>query len=151
MNVKLKSNSDQNLGRNYHLKKLKPFDTYLKPTMSNLAHGRVILKFYNSVLRKLSSSSLSSNFILNVHIVYESNNCPCIPNYNAPLNNCLFGTLKLVRNTIKSKSTYNDRRIAFDGKVSWSFDYDFAGNAAIFGVSNSNLLVIIEIITFSIR
>ena len=30
--------------------KIKPFDTNLEPTMSNLANGRVILKFNNSVL-----------------------------------------------------------------------------------------------------
>ena len=29
--------------------KIKPFDTNLEPTMSNLANGRVILKFNNSV------------------------------------------------------------------------------------------------------
>ena len=34
------------------LKETKPFDTNLKPTMSNLANPRIILKFNNSVLVK---------------------------------------------------------------------------------------------------
>ena len=47
--------------------KLKPCDTNLEPTMmSNLANGRVNLKYNNSVLVQKSSSSLYSNFVLNV-------------------------------------------------------------------------------------
>ena len=52
-------------------KKIKPFDTIIQPTMSNLANGWVILKLNNSVLVQKSSSSLYSNFILNLYIVYE--------------------------------------------------------------------------------
>ena len=51
--------------------KNKPFDTNLEPTMSNVANGRVILKFNNSILVQKSSSSLYSNFILNLQITYE--------------------------------------------------------------------------------
>ena len=36
--------------------------------MSNLANGRVILKFYNSVLVQNSFSSLYSNFMLYIYI-----------------------------------------------------------------------------------
>ena len=32
------------------------------------------------------------------------------------LKNCLFGTVKLVRNTIKSKFIFNGNGIAFDGE-----------------------------------
>ena len=70
----------------------KPFDTNLKTTMSNLANGRVILKFNNSVLLQKKFSLWYSNFILNLHIVYELNKWP--------LKNSLFGTVKLVRNAI---------------------------------------------------
>ena len=52
-------------------KKIKPFDAIIQPTMSNLANGWVILKLNNSVLVQKSSSSLYSNFILNLYIVYE--------------------------------------------------------------------------------
>ena len=84
---------------------IKPFHTNLEPTMSNLANGRVILKFNNYVLVQKISSSLYNNFILNIYIVYELNNWPCNPTNNFSLNNCLFGTVKLVRNAIKSKIT----------------------------------------------
>ena len=50
--------------------KIKPFDTSLEPKMSNLVNGRVILKFNNSCLLQ-KSSSLYSNFILNLYTVYE--------------------------------------------------------------------------------
>ena len=51
--------------------KIKPYDTNLEPTMSNLANGRVTLKFNNFILKQKISSSLYSNFISNVYIIYE--------------------------------------------------------------------------------
>ena len=104
--------------------------------MSNLANGRVNVKFNNSVLVQINFSSLYSNFILSLYIVYQLNNCPRNPTNNFHLKNCLFGTLKLVRNAIKSKFTYNGRGIAFEGLR--SFGTDFASNVVIFGVDNSS-------------
>ena len=93
--------------------------------MSNVANGRLILKFNNSVLVQKSLSSLYSNFISNLYIVYELNTWPRNPYNTFTLKNCLFGTVKLVRNTIKSKFTYNGRGIAFTREGSWSFSKDF--------------------------
>ena len=98
--------------------KIKPFDTGLEPTMSNLANGRVNLKFNNSVLVQKSVSSLYSNFILNLYIVYELTTWPRILPDNFTLKNCLFGTVKLIGNAVKNKFIYNGRGIAFDGKGS---------------------------------
>ena len=56
--------------------------------MTNLVNGKVSLKFKNSVLVQKSSSSLKSNFILNLYIVYELNNWPRNPTY-------MFSTKKL--------------------------------------------------------
>ena len=53
------------------MKKIKPFDTNLELRMSNLANGRVKLKFNSSVFVQKSFSSLYSNFILNLYIVYD--------------------------------------------------------------------------------
>ena len=50
----------------------------------------------------------------------------------------MFVTIKLVRNAIKSKFTYNGRGIAFDGEGSWSFGNDFARNVLIFGIDNNS-------------
>ena len=54
-----------------------------------------------------NSSSLYSNFILNLYIVYELNTCPRTACNNFALKKCLFGTVVLVKNTIKSKFIYN--------------------------------------------
>ena len=106
--------------------------------MSNLVHGWVILKFNNSILEQKIFSSLYSNFILNLYIVYELNNWPRNPTNNFTLKNCLCGTVKLTKNKNKSKFTCNGERIAFDGKGYWSFDNDYDRNVAIFGVDNSS-------------
>ena len=71
-------------------------------------------------------------------MVYESNTWSRNSANNFTLKICLFGTVKLVRNTIKNKFTYNDRGIAFDREGSWSFGNDFARNVVTFGVENSS-------------
>ena len=86
--------------------------------MSTLANGRVTLKSNNFVLVKKDSSSLYNNFILNLYIAYESNNQPSNPTDNFPLKNCLLGTVKLIRNAIKTNFIYNGQGKAFDGKGS---------------------------------
>ena len=75
--------------------------------MSNLANGRVILKFSKYFLVQNRSSTLYSSFFLNLYIVYELRNSPRNPTNNFPLKSCLFGTVKLVRNTIQSEFIYN--------------------------------------------
>ena len=119
--------------------KIKPFDTGLEPTMSSLANGRANLKSNNSVLVQEYVSLLYSNFILSLYIVYELNTWPGILAGNFTLKHSLFGTVKLVRNPIKNKFTYNGLGIAFDGKGSWSFGNDFAKNVVIIGVDNNSL------------
>ena len=54
------------------------------------------------------------------------------------IKNCLFGTVKLVRNAIESKFIYKVQGIAFDGEGLWNFSNDFAGNVVIFGVDRSS-------------
>ena len=70
--------------------------------------------------------------------MYELNNWPCNPTNNFPLKSCVFGTVKLVRNTIKITFTYNGQGITFDGEGWCSFDNDFAGNVVIFDVDNTS-------------
>ena len=106
--------------------------------MSNLASGRIIFKFDNSVLVCISSSSLHSNFNVNLYILYESNNWPRNPTNNFPLKTCFLVTVKLVRNVFKSKFTFNIWGIKFDGEGSWSFNNDFVQIVVTFGVYNSS-------------
>ena len=117
---------------------IKPFDTNLELTMPNLANGRVNLIFNRSVLVQKSSSSFYSNFTLNLYIVYKLNNFPVNNNNNFSLIN-LFGTVRLVRNVIKCKFSYNRLIIAL-----WSFGKGFDRNVEIFGVDNDHLIPIIE-------
>ena len=117
---------------------IKPFDTNLELTMPNLASGRVNLIFNRSVLVQKSSSSFYSNFTLNLYIVYKLNNFPVNSNNNFSLIN-LFGTVRLVRNVIKCKFSYNRLIIAL-----WSFGKGFDRNVEIFGVDNDHLIPIIE-------
>ena len=65
------------------------------------------------------------------------NTWPRNPTNNFTIKNCLFGTVKLVRNTIKCKFTYNVQVIVFDEVGSQSFCHDFARNVANFGFYNS--------------
>ena len=46
------------------------------------------------------------------------------------------------KNNDKEKHVYSAYRIAFDGKVSWSFGNDFARNVTIFRVDNSSYLIV---------
>ena len=75
--------------------------------MSNLANDKVILKISKSVLVQKRSFFLYSSFFLNLYIVYELRNWPQNPTNSFPLKSYLFGTVKLVRNTIQSEFTYN--------------------------------------------
>ena len=60
-------------------------------------------------------------FILNLYIFYELTTWPRNPTNNFSLKNFLFGTVKLVKNTVKRKFTYNGEGMAFDGEGSWGF------------------------------
>ena len=95
---------------------IKPFDVNHAATMTNLGNVRVDLKFNNSVLVQKNSSSLYINFILNLYIVYELNNCPSNPTNNFALQNFLLGAVKLTRYADKNKFNYNGCGIGFDGK-----------------------------------
>ena len=82
--------------------------------MSNLANYRASLKFNNPALVKKGFSSLYSD----LYIVYELNTWPRNPAINFNLKIYLFGTVKLVKGTMKSKFTYHGRGIAFDVECS---------------------------------
>ena len=72
--------------------------------------------------------------------MYELNIWPRNSANNCTLQNCLFGTVRLIRNAIKSKFTYNGQEIAFDVEAAWRFDDDYARNVVIFSVNNSSPL-----------
>ena len=67
------------------------------------------------------SSSLYTNIILNLYIVFELNKWPRNPTNNFTLKDYLFCIVKLIKNADKYKFNYNGREIAFNRKGSWSF------------------------------
>ena len=75
---------------------IKPFNANLELTMCNLTNGRTILKFNNSVLVQKRCSSMYSNFMLNLYILYELNTGHEILPIILFLK-CLFGTFKLTK------------------------------------------------------
>ena len=77
---------------------------------------------------------MSCNLILNICIVHELNNSPRNPTVN----------LIKIRNTAKSKFTYNGRGIAFDGKGMWSFGNDFARNGKLLLLIIPDHLILIK-------
>ena len=83
----------------YLQKRMSSFGSSPASVMSNLGNGKIILKFNKSVLVQQNSFSLYSIFILNLYMVYNLNNW----SRNFTFKKCLFGTLKLARNAIKSK------------------------------------------------
>ena len=73
---------------------IKLFYFNFESLMSNLGRGRVKIKFRNSVLVQQNSSSLYSNFTLNLYIVYELNDWLYNPSHYFALKNCLLVTVK---------------------------------------------------------
>ena len=75
--------------------------------------------------------------IINIYIVYdlESN-----LNYNPDftVENCLFGGVKITKNTDVDKYKYSGYGIGFDGKVFTHSTGSFGNNAIIFGVNMSS-------------
>ena len=50
----------------------------------------------------------------------------------------MFGATNIVKNNDKEEYVYSGYGIAFNGKVEWYFDNDYARNVIIFGVDNSS-------------
>ena len=108
--------------------------------MSNLANGRISVKFSYSALVQKKFFFIVYNFILNSYLVYELNNWPHNPSNNFTIKNCSSGTVKLIRH-VNIKFISIGQGIAYDGTGSWSFGNDFERNVAIFvaDISSSHI------------
>ena len=75
--------------------------------------------------------------MVNIYVVYEITS-----NYNAfsypSLENCLFGSVKLTKNTNIDKYGYSGYGIGFDRKTSSSIGHKIGKNVIIFGVDMSS-------------
>ena len=93
--------------------------------------SKIRLKFNGSFLNGFPPTILHGN-IVNVYIVYEITSD--YKNINFPtLENCLFGSVKLTKNTDIDKYGYSRYGIGFDRETSFSFGNEAGKNVIIFG------------------
>ena len=64
----------------------------------------------------------------NVNIIYDLGKWQSSPFRNFTLENCLFGSINIVKDNVKEKYVYSGYGIAFDGKSSWILINHSAGN-----------------------
>ena len=94
------------------------------------------IKFDGSCLNRFPVTILHSN-IVNVYIVYEITSDYKDINYPT-LENCLFGSVKLTKNSDIDKYGYSGYGIGFDKETSFSFGNETGKNVIIFGVDMSS-------------
>ena len=98
--------------------------------------NKIRIKFNGSFLNRFPPAILHGN-IVNIYIVYEitsnynDSNYPTIENY-------LFGSVKLTKNTNIDKYGHSGYGIGFDRRASFSISNDTGRNVIIFGVDMSS-------------
>ena len=94
----------------------------------------MFVKFNGSCLIKQNKFTFNKK-ILNICIVYdlESN----LNNFDPILENCLFGAIKITKNSYIDKYKYSGYGLGFDSKEIFSHPAGSFGNAVIFGVDAS--------------
>ena len=90
------------------------------------------IKFNGSILNWFPPTILHGN-IINIYIVYEITSNYNDSNFHT-IENCLFGSVKLTKNTDFDKYGYSGYGIGFDTKGSFSIGNDVGKNIIIFGV-----------------
>ena len=118
------------------MKLLKPPDNTLAPTLKYTGR-RMYVKFNGSCLKQ-DKITFNHGKIVNIYIVCDLESTI---KYDADitLENCLFGAVKITKNTDVSKYKYFGYGITFDGKGAFSHpNGSFGNNAIIFGVDMSS-------------
>ena len=98
----------------------------------NYFERKIGIQFNNNSLVAEQNNYLTK--FINVYIVYDLDHWPNNSLRNFILNKVLFGATNIVKNNNKEKYVYSGYGIAFDGKVSWRFNHNFARNVIIFGL-----------------
>ena len=119
-------------------------DEVLKPPINNNSlapklgyiNEKMFVKFNGSCLIKQDKFT-SNKKIVNIYIVYDLD--LNLNNFDATLENCLFGAIKLTKNSDMNKYNYSGYGIGFDSKGSFSHPTgSFGTNAIIFGADMSS-------------
>ena len=108
----------------------------LAPTLEYTGK-RMYVKFNRSCLKR-DKIIFNHGKTISMRIVYDLKSTLKY-NGDITLENCLFGAVKLTKNTDISKYKYSEYGIGFDGKVAFSHpSARFGNNAIIFGVDMSS-------------
>ena len=93
---------------------IKPLDTSVAPRAGFENDGKRYFKFRGSCLKE-DEAKRNSDKIINIYIVYDLQSNP---NYNPDftLENCLFGAVKITKNTDVDKYKSSGYGIGFDGR-----------------------------------
>ena len=116
---------------------IKPPDTSLAPTPGFKNDGKRYFTFRGDCLKEDEAKS-EYDKIINIYIVYDlQSNLNYNPDFT--LENCLFGAVRVTKNTDVIKYKYSGYGIGFDGKGVFSHPTgSFGNNAIIFGVDISS-------------
>ena len=125
--------------RGLHDTKIKAIVTnnyLLNPRINIYDMGKIRIKFNGSFLNRFPPTMPHRN-VVNIYIVYEITsdykdiNCPALENY-------LFGSVKLTKNTDIDKCGYFGYGFGFDRKSSFSIGNETGKNVITFGVDMSS-------------
>ena len=108
----------------------------LNPRIDTYGMSKIRIKFGGSFLNRFPPTILHGN-IVNIYIVYEITSDYKDINYPT-LENCLFGSVKLTKNSDIDKYGYSGYGIGFDRETSFSFGNEVGKNVRIFGVDMSS-------------
>ena len=118
------------------IESIKTSNYSLNPRMDTYEMSKIRIKFDGSFLNRFPPTILHGN-IVNVYIVYEITSDYKDINYPA-LESCLFGSVKLTKNSDIDKHGYPGYGIGFDRETSFSFGNETGKNVIIFGVDMSS-------------
>ena len=109
----------------------------LSPIVENIfSPQKIKLKFNGSCLIQ-DQIRYTPQTIVHIYIVYEITNNNSISDYPA-IENCLFGSVKLTKNSDIDKYKYSGYGIGFDRRDKFSFGDGFGQNVIIFGADMSS-------------
>ena len=117
------------------IKPIKTNNYLLNPRIDQYDTSKIRIKFDGSFLNRFPPSIIHGK-IVNIYIVYEITSNYNDSNYPT-IENCLFGSVKLIKNTDINKYGYFGYGIGFDRKASFSNGNDTGKNVIIFGVDMS--------------
>ena len=122
-------------------KKFKPLDAAYKTCSQNLLWNKLRLRvwFEGSCLKQENATPFTPNNVVNLFIVYELGIWSRDLNTDFTLKDCLFGAVKLTKNTDPDKFKCSGYGIGLDSRSEFSLsDGSMGKNVVIFGADMSS-------------